>query len=144
MKQDGGLRWLFRTRLPRAQWTSVETGGTASGVPDCEYCFPGGAQGWVEMKLTRAWAVRFAPAQVAWVGRRARLGGRITLAVRRINGIEDQLWLVEGALIGVLREEGLKDCALLGQWTGGPAKWPWDRVGEILRRNPNVYKRTNQ
>jgi hypothetical protein len=40
MKQDGGLRVLFREPLPRTQWSSIETGATAGGVPDSEFGFP--------------------------------------------------------------------------------------------------------
>jgi hypothetical protein len=33
MEKDGGLRRLFREKFPEAQWTSIESPLTASGIP---------------------------------------------------------------------------------------------------------------
>jgi hypothetical protein len=127
---DGELRKIFRQNLPKAQWTAVETGLTAQGVPDAEYVFPGGDQGWVECKRSSAWAVSVRPLQVAWVLRRVRLGGRCFVAVRRRD---DELWLLWGSQIKSLAAEGLRGATALGVWTGGPSKWYWDEIERLLR-----------
>lgn len=140
---DGELRAIFRRRLPDFQWTSIESAATGSGIPDCEYCAPMGAQGWVEMKGTNGWSVEVRPCQVAWLTRRARMGGRAFVAVRRrtLAGprrgpAADELWLVNAHASPRLRAGDLKaltggDIAYVG-W-GGPTKWNWNTVGLILR-----------
>ena len=61
--------------MPMAQWTPVETGATSQGVPDHEYCFPDGDQGWVEFKAAHAWAVIIWAEQSGWLLRFLLLGG---------------------------------------------------------------------
>src|SRR5512139_2630800 len=105
-RPDGGLRRLFHQRLKAGcQWTAIETGAVAGGVPDSEFCFEGGAQGWLEFKVTKHWAVTFRPGQVPWISRRARLGGNVFVAVQRAGG---ELWLTHGSHIVDLAEGGLK------------------------------------
>lgn len=123
---DGDLRWLFRQNIPSAQWTSVETGLTAAGVPDSEYCFDGGASGWVEAKKIDGWVVTLRPAQIGWLVRRARLGGTCFVAVRK----GDYLWVRPGSEAREMREVGLKGCP---SYAGGPRGWPWREVEKILR-----------
>jgi hypothetical protein len=144
-RADDGLRAVLRAHLGRAQWTSVETPGTGRGTPDCEYCLPGGVQGWVECKaVRRGWAVKFKIGQVAWHLRRARVGGRSFIAVRRrIAGWGDELWLVPGRYAGELEEGGLKRIAEArfagpgrGYWEGGPSKWDWEAVARALAASP--------
>jgi hypothetical protein len=130
--QDGGLRQLWRTHLKTAQWTPIETGGTAGGVPDSEYCFPTGRQGWIENKRTLGWAVKFRPMQVGWLLRRARMGGTCFVAVRRLNGAEDELYLVAGRYADALQDGGLRAVTHL-RWGGGPARWNWEEVEWHLR-----------
>jgi hypothetical protein len=132
MKQDGELRLIFRRVFPTAQWTSVETGLTAGGVPDSEFCFPGGQQGWIEFKRTDAWAVRLRPAQVGWTERRVRLGGRVLIAVRRMCRGEDELHLLPGKAVCDLQDKGLRGAEHLGTWAGGPSRWNWKEVGAFL------------
>lgn len=134
---DGGLRPLFRTHMPSAQWTTIETGSVSGGVPDSEFCFDGAVQGWMEYKACRTgWAVRVRPAQVAWLARRARYGGRCWVAVRRLGGGScDELWLFPGAAAGALKEGGLQGSAQyrVGYWYGGPAQWNWAQIEETIR-----------
>jgi hypothetical protein len=129
---DGGLRPLFRAHLPGWQLTAVETGATSPGTPDMEYCAPGGAQGWIENKMTRGWTVSFRPLQPGWISRRARLGGRVLVAVRRLSGPADELWLVDGGHVLTLQERGLRGTPVLGRWAGGPVGWDWGEVGRML------------
>ena len=130
---DGNLRQLLRYYLPDGDWVSIETGGTAGGVPDSNYCFPGGLEGWVEGKMSRGWKVPLRPAQIGWMARRSRRGGRCSILVRRINGGMDMCYLVPGA-----RAEELSHCDLSLKgfscpvWTGGPPRWDWEEIRRLL------------
>lgn len=126
MSADDGLRSLFHSNLKRAQWTSIETGATALGVPDSEFCFAGGIQGWVEHKRASANAVVIRDMQVAWIDRRVRLGGRVFLAVKR----RKELFLYHGRDVKALKLHGLKAAHPLGYWD---SPWNWEEVEEILR-----------
>jgi hypothetical protein len=127
-RRDGDLRHTFRVHLPQAQWSSIETGATEGGVPDSEYCFPDGTQGWIEFKCARrGWGVVIRPAQAAWISRRARHGGRVHIAVLR----EDVLHLLAGSQVRALQQHGLRDHTRW--WGGGPRMWPWQLIEDILR-----------
>lgn len=133
--RDGNLRQIFFRSLPAWHWTAVETGATSSGVPDSEYCSPEGAQGWLEYKVSRGWAVTIRPEQVGWLKRRARQGGRCFVAVRRIlEGSVDELWLVAGGDAGILGEGGLRAVAPVLRQAGGPSKWDFNQVAAALTR----------
>ena len=133
---------MFRARMPRAQWTSIETGSTGLGVPDAEACFPGGLSFWCEFKLTSGYAVELRAEQAAWADRRSRLGGRCWIAVRRKcaagprrGPAVDDLWLVPGCHALELRACGLRvDLAYAGAmvWRGGPARWAWGEIEKTL------------
>lgn len=123
---DGQLRQIFRKNLPHAQWTAVETGATAAGVPDSEYCFPSGSSGWVEFKSIAGWRVTLRPAQIGWLLRRHRMGGQCFVAILR----GDTLYVEPGSSAVALREVGVKD---LPGWSGGPSAWPWAQVERKLR-----------
>lgn len=140
--KDGDLRSLFRQRLPQFQWTSVETAGTASGVPDSEYCAQNGTQGWVEFKHTNIYYVNISPFQVAWLMRRCRYGGNAWIAVRRTPQSKrdwgvDELWLMRGDQAEELLKKGLEgiyaDC-----WEGGPSKWNYQQIAELLSHKSNL------
>mgnify|MGYP000465838860 CR=1 FL=1 len=138
---DGGLRPIFRDKLKKGwHWQSVETGGTGLGVPDSNFC-KSGVERWVEFKQTDAWACTLRPEQVAWHRRRALCGGRSFIAVRRWHDggprkgpPVDELWLFYGEDAMRLKDRGL--CAEgvvdLGIWKGGPSRWDWDEIGELL------------
>jgi len=134
--RDGGLRPLFHSRLKaECQWSSIETGVILEGVPDSEYCFKGGLQGWIEFKATPAWRVKLQPLQVAWIARRARLGGRVHVAIRRAAIGPDELWLVQGRYVAELANEGLRSNAFSAlSWTGGPSRWDWRAIRRELTR----------
>lgn len=132
---DGGLRSLFRKYLPDGDWASIETGGTIPGVPDSNFCFPGGLEGWVENKQIWGWTVILRPAQVGWIMRRSRRGGRVFLAVRRK---EDELHIVRGSDVEELarRNFSLKKFKTRGSWLGGPSAWNWDEVRAVFTEAP--------
>jgi len=126
---DGHLRTLFRTHLREGwDWQSVENWGVGSGVPDANFCGPGGVEGWVEFKAARGWRVALAPTQVAWMERRARVKGRTFIAVRK----DQSLWLYPGACARELAAGDIRSVPYLGEWHGGPTKWDWRAVGALL------------
>lgn len=132
---DGGLRTLFHNNLKRGMhWTVMENGVFSPGVPDSNFACRG-VEGWVEHKMTDGWAVTLRPAQVGWLLRRARAGGRVFVAVRRAGG---ELWLCRGSAADKLKASGLRGNpkAVLGVWSGGPAGWDWEEVRELLLRAP--------
>ena len=135
--KDGDLRTIFRIRFKNFQWTSIETAGTASGVPDSEFCTPNGVQGWIEFKQTHIHQVDIRPFQVAWLMRRCRYGGNAWIAVRRTPNSKreagvDQLWLMRGDQAQALAEGGL-ECVYATWWGGGPNNWSWDEISINLQ-----------
>jgi hypothetical protein len=139
--RDGGLRALFRARFSTWQWSAIESGFTATGVPDSEFCTLGGVTGWVEFKQIDADAVRLRPLQVNWIERRAGRRGRVTIAIRRrptatkLRG-RDELWLMPGIYVRELADEGLKAVPALLMGVGGPASWDWAAVEAFLVAEP--------
>ena len=139
--RDGNLRQLFREHLPEAHWVPVETWSTGQGVPDSEYCFPGGASGWIENKKTSGWRVFIEPHQVAWLERRARAGGRCFVAIRRKTETgprrgkaSDELILIRGRDARLLVDGDIKsiyDKVL--HCYGGPSRWDWEDVRRALK-----------
>lgn len=140
--KDGDLRTLFRNKLRQFQWTSIETAGSASGVPDAEYCTPEGIQGWVEFKVTKIYYVHIKPLQVSWIDRRARYGGNVWIAVRRVpiaqihTGV-DELWLMHGRQAQALEKGGLQNTRAI-RWFGGPSSWNYDQIADILSRKLDI------
>jgi hypothetical protein len=134
--KDGGLRPLFRQKFKAWQWSSIETAGTASGVPDSEFCTPTGIQGWIEFKQTTIFFVVIKPLQVAWLMRRCRYGGNAWIAVRRTPSAVkynhlDELWLMSGDQAEALYYDGLNGTTAMC-WGGGPSNWNWDEISKIL------------
>jgi len=139
---DGGLRQLLRSYLPLGDWVSVETGATAGGVPDSNYCFSPGREGWVENKKALGWQVAIRPSQIGWIMRRTRRGGRASVLIRK----EDTLYWVKGSdleewsRLGHLNSKGEAVMCPLKNWDkcwvseGGPARWDWAHLQELLTR----------
>lgn len=139
---DGGLRQKLSAGLPKFQWQSIET-ATGNGVPDAEFCSPGGVSGWVECKKITSGSNFLdyppSPEQIAWLERRSRLGGRCFVAVRRHHGggprlgrPVDLLYLFRGDQARLLLVGGITSARALGCWEGGPARWNWLEVGKAL------------
>lgn len=162
-KIDGGLSGEFRKHLPGFHFQSIETGGTGRGIPDtnyaCEFCAGKshstliygafvGVEGWIEYKTTDGWVLGLRPEQVGWIARRARMGCRVWVAVRRQHrggkrrgAACDELWLVPGRHVIQVQDAGLRGLdgpagALVGVrvWYGGPARWDWTAVRDLLLR----------
>jgi hypothetical protein len=134
VSSDGGLHKLFRDYMPQPHFQRIETGGIARGVPDFNGCY-GGVDVWIENKWTSGWVVKMRPAQVGWIERRARAGGRCFVAVRQTGRKRDDLWLfnsdaarllIDGARIDEIPE------VTLGHWGPTPVRWDWDTVLTIL------------
>lgn len=126
-KPDGGLRSIFKDHLKGWHFTPIETGVIVSGVPDAEYCSPGGVSGWIEFKYVSSGnAVGLRPAQVSWIDRRVRLGGRAFIAIQR----KDEIFLYSGVGVKELKRDGL--ASQLGLLYHGHGKWDWDAIRESL------------
>ena len=125
MSADDGLRKLFHQNLKRGQWTTIETGAVSLGVPDSEFCFPGGIQGWVEHKRATGNKLTIRDMQVALIDRRVRLGGRVFIAVKRGK----EMFLFHGRDVKRLCVDGLKGATPLGHWV---SPWNWAEVEELL------------
>jgi len=136
---DGGLRRLFRERLPQFDWTSIESGGTGRGIPDSNACCKG-IEFWVEFKQTTGHVVSLRPEQCGWIARRCRAGGRVWIAVRqRAAGgprreARDVLWLIPGCHAQLAKQIGLKfdqyDRVLT--FHNGPSNWDWKGIAQCL------------
>src|SRR5262245_2921823 len=134
--KDGNLRSLFRQRFPDFQWSSIETAGTATGVPDSEFCTPWGAQGWIEFKQTHINKVVISLFQATWLVQRSRYNGNAWIAVRRTPRSKkelgkDELWLMRGDQAQALFILGLSGTSAWC-WHGGPGQWNWDEIRSML------------
>lgn len=134
-KPDDGLRAIFHEKLKPFHMVAIETGMTTQGVPDSNGCF-NGVDFWVEMKATKAFAVRFRPMQIGWIERRLRCGGHVFVATRQRHKNVDCLWLLRGSAAKELATgaslRSLKASYILGCWHGGPQEWPWNLVKSLL------------
>ena len=180
---DGGLRKIWRDRVVGGwHWQSVETGSIGQGVPDMNYCALApytdthevglkidvpwrsiaeyGHEGWIENKWTDGWVVDLSPEQVAWITRRVRMGGLVSVAVRRRCSAgprrvaADELYLFRGSHARVARDLGLRPFsaalvaaaadtareALLYRGEGGPARWDWVVIRAALLRRPDPWR----
>jgi hypothetical protein len=141
MKLDGGLRKLFRENIP-GDWQSIEAESVGRGVPDANYCIRG-REGWVEFKQTKGWTIDLRPEQVGWLERRARNGGRVTIAIRQKakegsrREARDVLWLIGGSYASLAKIHGLRSSLIstycIGRYEGGPKHWDWEAIAEALR-----------
>jgi hypothetical protein len=131
MAKDGGLRTIFRTQFRNWQWSTIEVGAIAGGIPDNEFCTPDGAQGWIEFKQTHIWYVQIKPLQVAWLERRCRYHGNAWIGVRRWREDADELWLMRGDQATALCRDGLRGVEAWC-WEGGPSRWNFTEIGNML------------
>lgn len=140
-KADNGLRPEMRTHLrPLGFWiTTIETGLVTQGVPDFNYLLDGGIEGWVECKATDGYAIKFKPMQVGWHERRYRMGGRTWIAVRRKTrggprqgAAVDELYMIPGCRVIEARDSGLECGHARCMGAGGPARWDWSEVRQLL------------
>jgi len=125
---DGELRKIFRKHLRGFDLQAIETGSTGGGVPDQNYC-KNHIEGWVEGKACSHWRITIRPMQVGWAERRIRHGGRVFVAVRRVDV---ELWMFHGSLMRALQDARIDALPNLGHWTGGAARWDWDQIEQIL------------
>lgn len=138
---DGGLGKLFREHLPTWDWQRIESAETGEGIPDLNGC-KASIEIWIELKASGDYTVPLRPMQVAWAERRIRKGGRVYIACRRQcragprrGAACDELWLWRGEFGRALltRAMTMRGAAnTLGCWAGGPARWDWQAVEELL------------
>ena len=133
MTKDGGLKGIFVANLKHFDFQPIEMFLLAAGVPDLNFCCRGRDR-WIELKMTRANAVTVRPAQVGWIERRLRHGGRVFVAVRRMRKDADDLLLYAGADARHLQVAGLAGAEPLGRWDGGPSRWDWLEIESLLLR----------
>lgn len=139
MSSDGGLRPIFRNKLPHIFWTTVETGSTQLGVPDSHGIYKA-VPFWIEFKWTEANAISFKPEQIGWLLRYHRSGGRCFVGIRQLcdagprRPARDNLYIFAGTMAPMLQNYGLSNLKPLGSWMGGPANWDWTKASIILTR----------
>jgi len=129
---DGGLRKIFRSRLPEVHWTSIEARLVQGGIPDMHGTWRGRSF-WIENKRARGLEISLRPSQIGWLLRNARNGGRAFIAVRKGK----TLWLLSGQYANTIARGSLQSLppnALLGCWHGGPANWPWKKIVLLFSR----------
>lgn len=141
---DGELHKFFKAHLKGFHYQRIESGGTALGIPDLNYC-GGGAEGWIENKWTSSWKVKVRTEQVGWIEQRARYGGRVFIAVRQTGKDRNDLWLLAPGTARLLydgmRLDLLPSSTVLVHSTGGPSSWDWAKVKECMQvKNVNEIK----
>ena len=114
--------------MPHAMWVSIESGATGAGIPDAYFCFEYRKMGWIEYKQCAVNAVKISPLQVAWHSQHSRKGGRSYIAVRR----KDELHIYPSSEARNISTGGIKTATAMGVWRGGPSKWNWAAIEEIL------------
>lgn len=95
---EGGFRSALvkELRALGAFVQPIESGTTASGIPDLYLAFEWGYSCWVELKAMQgvSWPaarkVGFRPGQRAWLSRHARTGNHSFVAVRYANAVVTQ------------------------------------------------------
>jgi Holliday junction resolvase len=133
---DGGLPKVISDYIPEADWVRIESGAVASGTPDLNGCLDG-KEVWIECKATKTWKVtNIRSAQVAWMEKRSRHGGRCKLAIRRNHWDEDVLWILKTNAMRVLLDgtslHQMPAHLILNIEPGGPAQWNWEAIREAL------------
>jgi len=136
---DGNLRTLFKRHLPHVFWQSLETGGTARGVPDTYFMYKG-ISGFIEMKKIDKNFINIDAFQIGWHEKFSRAGGKSYVAVRfkrertARKRAADTLLIFHGADIRKLQKLGAANFAhrALLVTSGGPGRWKWNKVAERL------------
>jgi hypothetical protein len=136
-KVDGGLRQTFRKHLPHIFWQSIEIGATGSGVPDTHFLVGEKCAGWIEHKRATENAVVFQPMQPVWISSYVRRGGICFIAIRIMGRrANDELCIAHGAGVLDLANFGISGLPAryrMGLWSGGPARWDWKAIENVLR-----------
>ncbi len=65
----------------------IETGITASGVPDVNCCYEG-IEFWIELKSIKGNQLTLSPMQIAWMATRAKFGGTCYVLVQKQKEIK--------------------------------------------------------
>ncbi len=130
MKQrDGGLRPMFKTKLPHYFFIAVENPISGGGVPDHHWCCRG-ISGWNEYKVVSGLVISFRPEQIGWHKKYARYGGRSFIIIRKVNKkAGDELWIYRGADAD---KHMMKFEEPLLKFEGGPARWDWLLIDKTL------------
>ncbi len=126
---DGGLWLLIREHMKAPTWQRIESGLTASGIPDLNGCL-NGQEIWVELKKVVGRQVKLTPYQVGWLVRRSLAGGRTWILARhqhgggpRLGSPVDRLLLWRGEHARAVKEKGLEAEALCELILPTPFDW---------------------
>lgn len=83
MPKESSLWRLIRDNSPKGiHWQRIESGMTASGIPDLNGCFQG-TEVWVELKMVRGNQLGLRPMQRAWLFNRAIAGGNCFVLAKK-------------------------------------------------------------
>ena len=109
----------------RGHFTRIES-PISPGIPDVNYLFTNGAEGWIELKFKEPPARKttaifkykgLRPEQIAEIGRRVKLNGRVWV----LAGVGRTLYLVHGLHAPVFNGLDLQELIELSTWSAGPA-----------------------
>lgn len=112
---------------------------TGGGIPDSNFCGEG-VEGWIEFKQTGGWKIGSLQVdQIGWHLARHRAGGRTFIVTRRWHDggprkgpAVDELWMHAGKFVGHLGQDGLQGAAPLLKCDGGPSRWDWAAIRQII------------
>lgn len=108
----------------RGHFTRIES-PISPGIPDVNYLFTNGAEGWIELKFKEPPAKKTTAIfkhkglrreQIIEIGRRIRLNGRVWI----LAGVGRHLYLVHGLHATVFNDLDLLELKELSTWSAGP------------------------
>lgn len=108
IKTEKQLYARLKAMAPNAHWQRIET-GAGTGVPDVNVCL-NGVEEWLELKIALVkqghMKIELRDSQVAWLNRRIRAGGRVSVVI----GVETsiQVHTLAGAMLCNKRYQPIK------------------------------------
>jgi Holliday junction resolvase len=87
MPKESLLWKQLRVNSTGIHWQRIESGATASGIPDVNGCFEG-REIWVELKVVRGNQIGLRPMQRAWLYTRASHGGECYVLAKKNKTIK--------------------------------------------------------
>ena len=88
MPKESSLWRLIRDHSPKGiHWQRIESGITASGIPDLNGCSQG-TEVWIELKMVKGNQLGLRPMQRAWLFNRALAGGNCFVLAKKEKEIK--------------------------------------------------------
>jgi hypothetical protein len=108
--------WLA-PRLPRGQYTRIETGDTGPGFPDVHFQISPGVSGTIELKDARypKAAIPFTdehgirPSQIRWIGDNLKCGGTVWIMAR----VGEDIYMISGLFCAVINNSTVEQLATM-------------------------------